>query len=180
MANSRASFTRALDDLISSYDFWIGSASNLPPAYRDILREFQWVRSGLSELRTAISTGGRFYVRDASGSETYANISADAFFGIDFGAFFTPGHFAIDNLLSIQGTGGDRAPRFYGWQDFDSQPVPIASLAEIRNFDIIGFRLNLRPIQDVVVLGLELDETYVGLQFMSPAIAEMIWGWYHN
>ena len=180
LANSKASFTRALDDLIWSYDFWIGNASNLPPAYRDILRDFQWVRSGLSVLRTQISTGGHFYVRDASGSDTYANISDDAFFGIDLGAFFTPGHFAIDNLLSTQGTGNNMAPRFYGWQDYDSQPKLITSRGQIQNFQAIGFRLNMRPVQDVVVWGLEFDENYVELQLMPPDVAEIIWGWYHN
>jgi len=195
MARSKASFTQALDDLIWSYDFWIGNASNLPPAYRDILREFQWVRSGVSELRAAINTGGRFYVREVSDSDTYANIPAGAFFGIDLGAFFTPGHFAIDKLLSTQGSGNNMAPRFYGWhsngnggdapmpdrmRNSGKQPTPISSFAEIRNFDVIGFRLNLQPVQDLVVLGLEFDETYVGLQLMPPTIAEMIWGWYHD
>ena len=179
MARSKASFTQAIDGLIWSYDFWIGSASNLPPAYRDILREFQWVRSGLSELRAAINNGGHFYLRDARGPDTYANTPTGALFGINMGAFFTPGHFAIDNLLSTQGVGGNMAPQFYGWQDRGSQAVRITSLAELRQHRVIGFRLNMRPVQGVVVLGLEIDETYVDLQIMPPAIAEIIWNWYH-
>ena len=179
MANSRNSFIRAIDDLISSYEFWISSASNLPPAFRDILGEFQWVRSGLGELRNAINTGGNFYLKDASDSSVYENTPENAFFGINLGAFFTPGHFAIDNLLSTRGSGGNMAPQFYGWQDWDSAPVPITTLAELRQQEVIGFRLNLRPVQDVVVLGFDFGEDYVELQFMPPDIAEIIWNWYH-
>ncbi|MCL2192188.1 MAG: hypothetical protein FWB78_02175 [Treponema sp.] len=180
MARSRDSFIQALNDLMWSYDFWIGEASNLPPAYRDILSDFQWVRSGALELREAIITGGRFYLRDSSDSDTYANIPDGAIFGINMGTLFTPGHFSIDRMLSIQDTGGTAAPRFYGWQDYDSQPVPINSLADLRQHRVIGFSLNLQPVQEVVVLGFEFNETSVELQLMPPDIAEIIWGWYHD
>jgi len=193
MARSKASFIRAIDDAIESYDIWTGANGNLPPGYTDPLNEFQWVRSGFEQFRNAINNGGTFYVKDSSNSPVYDNTSANALFGVDLGKFFTPGHFAIDKLLDTIGTGSNLRPRFYGYSNVGW--VTITSKSRIKDYNRVALMMNLQPVKEVILVlediipdSIELnmslfpsdpESSDASNAFSMTDFYEIIWDWYN-
>jgi len=175
MANSKADFSKAIDDAIAAYDLWIGAASKLPAGYKDTLNEYAWAKDGFNKLKTAINNGGTFYVKEASGN-TYDNSASGAELGIDMSKLFKPGQLAINGL--IENTGGSK-PKFYGYDEETDSLVEITQKAQLSNYGFIGFQFNLQPIKQIVVLGFEDMPDDFAVPIFTPDFAGYIWDWYN-
>jgi hypothetical protein len=179
MAKSKADFVKAIDDSVAAYNLWIIS-NDLPRAYKDTLNEYQWVKDGFVQLKTAINSGGTFYVKEHSkGTATYNNTSANAIVGINLGKFFTPGFLAIDKLIETTGTGNAIAPKFYGRLNDSSNWILITEKNQISSYRMIGFMYKSAPIREVLVTGFEDDLYDRVLQLFYPDLAEFVWDCYH-
>jgi hypothetical protein len=178
MTNSKNDFIRAINDTISAYEHLIGKDSKLPPKYINEMKKFRWISDGLSKLRTAIEKGESFYVKESSGN-SYDNTPENALFGINTGKLFTPGQFAIDQLIETES--GGKAPKFYGFKE-KNPPVAISGENAFENYDEVGFYIKYTRIKEVILPGLELELPTVDTAVrMFPApIGQIIYGLYHN
>jgi hypothetical protein len=149
MDKSKADFVKALEVSIAAYDHLVSAESKLPGAYIDEMKNYQWLKDGLSQLSAAITAGGEFYVpKDEPSGNSYNNTSANAAFGISLGKLFNPGQFSIEQLIETEGN----APKFYAFGDGDPTPVTEANLDSL-NEGHFGFRLKLGRLKEVVVAG---------------------------
>ncbi|MDR1302354.1 MAG: Ig-like domain-containing protein [Treponema sp.] len=177
MADSKASYSTAIDTAIAAYNSMIAANSHLPPGAVDTLKEFGWIKDGLSKLKTAINDGGTFYVQEGSGS-TYSNTQSGALFGVNLGKFFTPGQFAIDKLITTDGSGNTVAPKFFGMKDEDTGAA-ITAKDQIKGYSMIGFELKFASLKEVLVLGFDFSADNSVIPLLPPDIAEQIYGLYH-
>jgi hypothetical protein len=177
MAKSKADYIKAIDDSVAAYEHLIGSSSNYPEAARDTLKEYQWIKDCLGKLKTAINSGADFYINEPSGS-VYNNTAANALFGVNMGKFFTPGQLAIDKLISFTGTGAAVSPKFFGTDDGETFTL-ISSKADIANYQLTGFELNLAQVKQVVVTGFNDVPDTQQLALFPPEIGEALWDFYH-
>jgi hypothetical protein len=179
MDKSKADFDKALGDSIAAYDHLIGNTSKLPPAYIDEMKNFLWLKDGLTKLRAAIQSGGTFYApADLPSGDVYTVTEADALLGVNLSKLFAPGQFAIDKLVETES--GGKAPQFYA---FDGEtPQKIEGKAAMDALDescYIGFKLTLSPVTEVVVKGLgDLKDQYMPL--FPKAIGKDLFGLYHK
>jgi hypothetical protein len=180
MAKSKADFSKAIDDSIAAYNLWIGDSSNLPQGYKDTLNEYQWVKDGFDQFKTAINSGGTFYVKEHdAGTASYSNTSANAILGINLGKFFSPGQLAIDKLIENTGSGNSIAPKFYGNSTGNDEGwTEITEKEQISSCNSIGLMIKVAPINEIVVTGVEDREDSV-MAIFSPDLAEIVWDWYH-
>jgi hypothetical protein len=179
MGRSKASYIAAIDTAIAAYDSMIAnSTGNLPPGAVDTLNEFGWIRAGLAQLKTAINSGGNFYVKEGSGT-TYSNTSSGADFGINLGKFFTPGQFAANKLITTEGSGNTIAPKFFGMQDEDTG-VAISNKGQIGGYEMIGFQFNPAPLEEVFFYGFNFPKNNVYIPVFPADIAEPLYGLYHK
>jgi hypothetical protein len=172
MAQAKESYITAINTAIAAYDSMIAANSHLPAGAVDVLKEFGWIKDGLSKLKTAIKDGGTFYVQEGSGS-TYSNSQAGAMFGVNLGKFFTPGQFAIDKLISTEGS----APKFFGMKD-GQDGTAITAKDQIKQYGMLGFELTFAPLKEVVVYGFEFPADGA-IPLFPPDIAEHLYGLYH-
>jgi hypothetical protein len=179
MAQAKASYTTAINTAVAAYDSLIIANSHLPPGAVDTLKEYGWIKAGLTQLSTAINGGTTFYVKEGSGA-TYTNDATNAMFGINLGKFFTPGQFAIDKLISAEGSGNTVAPKFFGMTD-GQNGTPITNINQIKTYNMIGFELDPAPLKAVFVYGFDnfLPENKTILPLLPPDIAEQIYDLYH-
>jgi hypothetical protein len=184
MAASKADFDKALADAIAAYEHLISAASKLPDAYIDEMKAYEWLKDGLSKLKTAIKNGETFYVpeQEPQGS-TYNNSAANALVGVNMGKLFTPGQFAIDQLITTES--GGKAPQFYAFKD--DTAVAITSKAQMDALgegSYIGFRLKLDRIREVVVTGLgeflPAEENTLDMPLFPARIGKDLYGLYHK
>jgi hypothetical protein len=183
MAKSKGDFGKAIADTVAAYEHLISAASKLPPAYIEEMKEFLWLKDGLSKLDAAIQSGGNFYVPDSAPSgNSYDNSAANAQFGINLGKLFNPGQFAIDKMISAES--GGNAPQFYIFEG--ETPQAVTSKAQWENLDgsYAGFQLNLSPIREVVVKGLEEvfadGENTIAMPLFPAQIGKELYGLYHK
>ncbi|MDR2537252.1 MAG: hypothetical protein LBC46_02990, partial [Treponema sp.] len=177
MAEAKASYITAIDTAIKAYDSLI-AAKHLPDGVVTELKKYDWIKDGLSQLKTAIGNGSRFYVKQGSGA-TYSNDAANALFGVDLGKFFTPGQFAIDKLVTTEGSGNTAAPKFFGIKD--GKNTPIAAKNEIKGYEMIGFELKFAPLKEVLVKGFEFPAgDGMVIPLLPREIAEPVYGLYHR
>jgi hypothetical protein len=192
MIDSKNDFIRALADGVRTYDHLAGVDSELPAAYVDGLKEYAQLKDGLSKLKNAIETGGNFYVpknfnmreRWPSGNG-YANSPQNAEIGFDMGKLFTPGQFAIDQLIEMES--GGRSPQFYSfsaWNDSQAQAVDTQDRMDgLDESGYVGFKLNVSRIKEVIIMGGAIDgiEELEGELPMFPArIGKDLYGLYHK
>ncbi|MDR0387837.1 MAG: hypothetical protein LBH57_07335 [Treponema sp.] len=180
MDKSKADFDSALADAIGAYEYLI-NGNKLPQGFKDSLKEYEWIKDGLFKLKDAIKNGGIFYVPDEEPSGSVYNNSAQyALIGIDMGKLFTPGQFAIDQLITAESGGG--VPQFYAFKDDDS-PVIITAKAQMDTMDDdfrIGFRLNLARINEVVYGDFLPDGDTLDLPLFPVKIGKDLYGIYHK
>jgi hypothetical protein len=179
MGKSKDDFGKAITAAINSYDHLIGTSSKLPGAYIDEMKEYQWLKDGLSKLRTAIQNGEVFYAKEPPSGNSYDNSATDAFFGINLGKLFNPGQFSIDQLIETES--GGNAPRFYAF-DGDGEPTPITSKAQFDTLnEYVGFKIKFGRITEALIAGSEgsfPDEEVIP---MFPAlIGKELYGLYHK
>jgi len=182
---SKADLIKAIDDSIEAYGIWIGANSKLPQGYKDTLNDYKWIQDGFGKLKTAITGGSNFYVKIYdSGVTTYNNNNAqDAEFGINMGKLFTPGQLAIDKLIDYTGSGTTIAPKFYGcYEDNygDWVGTEITAKSNLQSgYEGIGFKINMTPIKEIIILGMEDVSNFEYMSIFSPDFAGQIWDWYH-
>jgi hypothetical protein len=176
MTQAKESYITAIDTAIAAYNSLIADNSHLPPAAVDTLEEFDWIKAGLTALKTAINDGSTFYVKEGSGS-TYSNTESGALFGVNLGKFFTPGQFAIDKLINAEGSGNTVAPKFFGMKDEDSGTL-ITDKDQIKGYDMIGFEFKFASLKEVLVLGFDFPADSA-VPLFPAYIAEHLYGLYH-
>jgi hypothetical protein len=180
MTRSKTDFGTALAGIIGAYDHLSGAASELPGAYVDVLKDYGWLRDGLSKLKTAISSGGKFYVPEqAPSGNSYANSPENAVFGIDLGKLFNPGQFAIDKLIEPESNG--QAPKFYAFNT-DDPPTAVTNKSQMNSLDesdYVGFKITLRPIKDTLVAGFAAEDEVL-LPLFPAEIGKELYGLYHK
>jgi hypothetical protein len=174
---SKASYILAIETAIGAYDSMIGDTGHLPPAALDVLNELRWLKEGLAQLKTAITGGTVFYVKEGSGA-SYYNDESGAEFGIDLGKFFTAGQLDIDKLISNEGAGNAKAPKFFGMPNEDTG-VPITSAAQFDQYDMIGFEFDTARLQEIFIYGFEFPEGKTFIRMFPPEIAEQLYDLYH-
>jgi hypothetical protein len=181
MTNSKNDFLKALGDAVGTYDHLAGVDSELPGAYVDALKEYGWVKDGLSKLKNAIQSGGTFYVPErAPSGNSYPNTPVNSALGFDMGKLFTPGQFAIDQLIETES--GGRSPQFYAFGADDS-PVPISSKAQMDSLNesyYIGFKLKMNRVKEAV-LGLDhYEHETTSIPLFPVQIGKDLYGLYHK
>ncbi|MDR1216204.1 MAG: hypothetical protein LBK25_05950 [Treponema sp.] len=181
LATAKNDYSKAIDSMVAAYDTIIGDTRNYPPAAIDQIKEFEWIKDGLSKLKTAINDNGMFYVKEGSGS-TYNNTATDALVSIDMGKLFTAGQLAITNLVVTEG-GSSTIPQFYGYKNGD-QGTAITAQDKIKDYEYIGFKLKLDNVKQVIGNVIpdninELSSADLGGGF-NIDIAEKIYVKYHQ
>jgi hypothetical protein len=157
---SKVDLNRAMDSLIRVYEHYYTSPdTDIPLVVKEEKSKYQWVKSALSQVKDAISTGGNFYFSEtlpSSGSEWIYN-QGNSKYGINMGKLFNPGQLALDKLIVTE-TGG-RRPKFFGWKD-DNTAVEGKYIEKPDDFNgckYSGFQFNLKPLKEVIVKGLEKE-----------------------
>jgi len=188
MAQSKTNFTKALDDAIEAYNFWISEAGYLPSAIKNELEEFAWARDEAVKLKESIEGGSSF-----SYSDEKISIS------VNFDKFFTSGQLSIDKLIETSGFGSNIKPVFYGyilsevyfwdeesqayfWKDeYKWSSGPITNIDQLENYDGFGIKFIFDPLQEIFSCNFinfpAGDEQYLPL--FPAEIAEIIWKFYY-
>jgi hypothetical protein len=174
MAKSKADFIKAIDDSVAAYDSWLAN-EKLPQGYKDTLSDYKWAKDGFEKFKTAITSGGTFYVKEHDpGTQTYSNTESNSLIGIDLGKFFTPGQLSFDKLIDSEDVAGKgKSPVFYNEDD-----EKITAKDQITG-DYIQFKVKSDNLKEIIVYdgGNIPDHTMVEFQ---PEMARYIWDWYHN
>jgi hypothetical protein len=187
MDKSKADLIKALEDSIAAYTYYIGNDGQLPQGAKDTLIKYEWIKDGAGKLRSAINSGGNFYLQknlDQLSGSNYDNTATNALIGINMRKFFTPGQFAIDKLITTEA--GGKSPQFYGFKnDSGSESDASAALSGTpawTDYGAIGFRLILAPVREVIILGtddfLPKGTTY-DLPIFPVSVGKDFYGLYH-
>jgi hypothetical protein len=175
MNKAQEDYLKAIDAILAAYDH-IGAKG--PQIVKDTVKEFAWIKTGLGSLKTAIESGAVFYVPqdDPMASGVWNASAANASLGVDMKLFFTPGAFSLDKLIKTEGG----KPVFYG-QDFDNDNAvgTITKAEDLAAYEIIGIGLTLKPLDDLVSPGLELDDEVEYLYFPKK-IGELLYKKYNG
>ncbi len=112
MAESKASFKKALTDIGASYDYLVSNANTSYPQFaKDTMEEYcKLFRDGVGKLIAAIDNGSDFHVSYSA----FNNLSgtwpvSNGDIRINMGQFFTPGLFTLDKLVETR----NNKPVFY-------------------------------------------------------------------
>jgi hypothetical protein len=181
MNDAKTSYGTAIEAILAAYDN-LTITESLPSGIVDTLKEFEWIKTGLSTLKTAINNGSTFYVTTESGSYTIttaATLPSGALFGVNLGKFFTPGQFAINKLITTEGSGNTAPPQFFGMDD-EQGGTAITKKDQIEQYGMIGFKLNFAPLKEVFVYGYEFpDVDSIVIPLLPSEIAEQLYDLYH-
>jgi hypothetical protein len=160
MDKSKDDFVKAIDGFAAVYDYYYGNSPDIPQFIIDERSKYRWTGDALTELKNAVKSGGVFYFpRELS--EASWNTASSTGYGINMKKLFTPGQINLDKLFVTQ-PGGKR-PKFYGWgMDTTAVGQEIKEIGDIAGYEHIGFMLNLKPLKEIVVQGLEKDGRTLG------------------
>ena len=103
LAASKATFEGVIDDVIASYDSIIKEGA-YPAAISDNVKKVEVLRDAAVELKKAIKNGGKFYIPmnfDDGLPAAWPLAASDSVYTLDCGKLFTPGQFAIENLIGL-------------------------------------------------------------------------------
>jgi hypothetical protein len=160
MNRAKADLNKALDALIRVYEHYYTSPdTEIPQSVKDGKSKYQWVKSALAQARDAINQGSIFYFPETlpSSGNAWPYNQGNSKYGINMGKLLTPGQFALDRLIVTE-TGGKR-PQFFGWKDDNTvaEGTYIGNREDFGGYKYTGLKLNLKPVKEVVVKGLEKD-----------------------
>jgi chitodextrinase len=183
MAASKADFIEAIDGAINAYDH-IDNEGLIPPSVKDEIKSRQWIKSGLTALKTALDNGGIFWMPDGMPEGNGWNYSeANGFIGVNLGHLFTSDYLSIDKI--IENTDG--IPVMYGVPRGGEDPaVKISSKEAMANYDAFSFKFKTGPLYGAAGVIVKIDgmEDQVPAEYVarlfSAAIAEAIWDAYHK
>jgi hypothetical protein len=196
MAKSKADFIKAIDDSVAAYDSWLAN-EKLPQGYKDTLSDYKWAKDGFEKFKTAINSGGTFYVKEhSSGTAAYDNTQSNALIGIDLGKFFTPGQLSFDKLIDSEDVAGKgKSPVFYANADeggpspgdnagkgkssvfYNDDEVKITTKDQITGS--IQFKVKSANLKEIIVYDGGNIPEYIMVDFPLEW-AKSIWDWYHN
>jgi hypothetical protein len=178
---AKADYISAIESMVTAYTTIIGDTDRYPQAAIDQIKEFEWIKDGLTKLKTAINDNGTFHVKEGSG-KTYNNTADSALVSIDMGKLFTPGQLSITDLVVTE-TGKPTIPQFYGYKNGD-EGTAITAQDQIKGYDYIGFKLKLDKVKEVIgiVIPTDIEElssaTLIG--GFNTEIAEKLYDKYHQ
>jgi hypothetical protein len=158
LRKSRDDLAGAIHSLLDVYDYYYPYPPNLPQGIQDELGKYEWAKDCLTKLNTALNTGGPFYfpgnLPESGSAWNYSEGSADAKYGVNMGKLFTPGQLSLDRILVTES--GGKKPKMFGWGANTTVPgTYIKKLEDIENYEWIDLQLNLLPIKQVFVQGVE-------------------------
>jgi chitodextrinase len=178
MAASKEDFIKAIDAAIDAYDN-IGKVALMPPGAKDEITSRQWIKAGLTALKSAINDGQTFWIPNREPTGSGWNYSAaNGAIGVNLKNLFTPGYLSLDKL--IENSGG--TPVMYGFQDGES--VAISSKKDIANYEAFGFKFKTARLYGgtgvvMKIDGADVRADYAGSLFPAD-IAEALWDAYHK
>jgi hypothetical protein len=160
---SKAGLVKASAALAKACEYYYASKpADIPQRAKDALPKYEWAEDALGQLQAALNGGTSFYFPEAlPDSGTAWNYEVAGKYGINMGKLFTPGQIGLDKLI-VTDSGG-RRPQFYGWKD-DNTAVPGTAIGKVENFaayKYTGLKLNLKPLKEVLIKGLEKDGALV-------------------
>jgi hypothetical protein len=147
---AKADYLAALAAISGAYNA-IGERTYIPPGARDEINKNKWIKDGVDKLRTAIESGGMFWVSDEASGQTWNATEANAVFGINMGKLFTPNYVTLNTVVE---TTGD-SPVFYGFTNGSSSGTKITSAGQIDSYDTLGFKIKLDKIKELVPKGFD-------------------------
>jgi hypothetical protein len=169
---SKANYIAALDSLINAYDA-LGARDYIPQAAKNEWNNYKWVQDGLSKLRAAINSGAVFWIPGSMPSgAAWDSAESGAMFGVDMKTFFTANELILKTVVEVS---SDK-PVFYGNDDSSAK---ITGLAQIKNYDAIGFKIQMAPLKKLVKKAFDDDPDDMILPLLPPDIAEILYKKYY-
>ncbi|MDR2149891.1 MAG: hypothetical protein LBO67_03570 [Spirochaetaceae bacterium] len=168
MSKSKADYRKALNDSKRLYDYLVAGAdalSFLPEAENDG-SDYLSIRTIMALTADALETGGIIWL-----PPEITGLSSEV--GFDLGKFFTPGFFALNQLIAQDGA--NRRPRFV-----DQYLDPVIPTEDKR----AGFELNISHLKELVP-GLwdksQLVDDLDGKVFLefTPEVAQKLYRLYY-
>jgi hypothetical protein len=172
MPRARQDFARAVAGLEAAVGYYYSPGANVSSKARSVLeRDYPWLRDFLAKLTDAINGGGNVYFPETAPSEPAWNITpANAKYGFNLGKVFTPGQFALKNLVSSEDNG--TSLRFFGFNAGDSQNGHVITrIEQLDEYDNAAFEVNLAPLKEAVVKGLD---RYQDREYIHTIFPEML------
>jgi hypothetical protein len=172
---SKADYLSAIDTLVGAYDA-IGDKDYIPEAVKDEWNNYLWIKDGLGKLRAAINGGGAFYVPENMPSgNVWPNQKSGAVWGIDMGKFFEKNYLTLDKLVE----NGSGKPKFYTITGDPPLGTPLNSSPNSGDRAVIGFKMLLTPVKNLIPVGLgDLEESlYLP---MPPEVGKILYDLYNN
>jgi hypothetical protein len=170
-AKSRADFELAVNTLTPAFDYLFSSGSSLTVTARGKLNtDYSWIPDGLAKLKTALNSGGNFYIPDQipRGDTAWIYDQGSATYGVNFARFFTPGYLTLNNLITTDNSG--RAPQFFGYNTgTEAGAVLITEPEQFNNYTRCSIQINTALLNEVFVKGFE---TYSDRELLSTVVPE--------
>jgi hypothetical protein len=190
MAQSKNDYLSAINAAYNAYDH-IGEKGDFPPAAKDFLDDYRWIKDGLSKLEAAVKGGTVFYIPEEEPSGgVWPVTEANTLFGIDMGKFFSPGFFSPENIFILKSPG---VPEFYGftsrswtWGDngfieIPEQQVKIENLTDFNTYDSFGLALKTDRIRELIKgMDSDIEEDISYLRIFPRDAAEILYKRYNG
>jgi hypothetical protein len=167
MARAKNDFALAVDTLKAAIDYYYSPGAQVSAkALTKLNDEYPWLRKSLAELKTAIGTGGNFYIPETLPlTDSWIISESDAKYGINLDKLFAPGQLALNKLVSNE-TGGTTL-KFFGFNDLENGTA-ITEQSQLSLYENGSFEVNLSPLKAVLVKGLNYnDKVWIHTLFPS-------------
>ncbi|MDR2746803.1 MAG: hypothetical protein LBB77_05080 [Treponema sp.] len=156
---AKTDYLIALAAISGAYDA-IWQKDYIPPAVKDEMDDNGWIKDGIDKLRIAIGNGAKFWVpKDLPSGQSWNVSEADAIFGIDTGKLFTVDNVTLSNMVEMSGDN----PVFYGFISGKETKITSSIQIDGGNFEMLGFRIKLDKIKELVPGAFDDNEFYVQL-----------------
>lgn len=160
MDSSKSDFAEAVGEVIAAYDDILSNTGDYPTAVTDKLDEYKILKSGAEQLKSAITSGGKFYIPDVETEEELKSLSSWPASGetyIDLGNVFTAGYFKPASFLDSDGDGKVTIYKISGRSYDASTDEYYYRLGNKYEYDsskgiediMLGIKISLSPIQNL-------------------------------
>jgi hypothetical protein len=158
MTQSKNDYKAAVEKIIAVYDYLISDENEAyPPGTRDELKEYGWVKNGLTGLKDAIAGGGQFWIPagDLTKISTWPTAKNQGTnFGIDMGKFFTAGYLSLNNVLEVNGN----KPKFINMDKGENFAQELTSADAFDGIELAGIKLNATHLNALLLMGDSLQQ----------------------
>jgi hypothetical protein len=197
MNQVKADYVAAIQGFQKSYESIINS--DLYPS--KVKESYATINGGFEQLIAAINGGGKFYIPENPTEGTWpTSKTGDVFGTIDFGKFFTPGYFALNNIFETNGgkpafykgyevetitqeeecysgwNGGEEVCYTYTYYNYDWNYEPLSDPADLDDSNLC-LKLNTSYITGIVDSDDIDDELYIPI--LGGELAKAVFAKYY-